>query len=283
MKINKLFLAIGTTAMVLTTSCKTKEFVQQQHTTTHTTTETTITYNGKALTNETLDGNWIITQALGSDVIGDGSVHIIFDTKDGIVIGNNGCNTFNGKLNIGNANQMSFSDCITTLMACRPEVTDGNVMMALGRTTHYTVLTEDKQETTIALLDDNNIIVATLTRDPHNLLNGVWNIISVDGSKVHLEPMPSIAFDINSGTFSGNSGCNYMNGNINYDSSEINFAVRLTDAVSTRRMCEPKAMEIEDKVLNTINKVDAFRVINDKRIELYNTDNNHNNIVLERQ
>ena len=50
---------------------------------------------------------------------------------------------------------------------------------------------------------------------PLSSINGEWNIIEVNGSKItpgESTPLPFIAFDTATGRVSGNSGCNRMMG-----------------------------------------------------------------------
>lgn len=265
-----------------TTACKTNQVAEKTQSSKTETTQT-VKSNHKALSTDLLNGEWIIDMAMGKPTVGDGVVNVIFDTDKKQVYGNNGCNNFSGTLVLGEDCAIAFTDCITTLMACRPDVTEANVMQALGATTHYNTVKNDKNQITIDLLDAQGNVVASLTRQISQQISGYWNIIEVNGKKVKLDSMPSMVLDLETGKLTGNSGCNIMNGTIVHDLKTNNNKIAFTDVASTRRMCSPEEMEVEDMVLDALNKVDAFRIINDQKIELYATTNNKLVIALQRK
>ena len=272
MKKIQLILAASAALLLGTTACKTSQKVQSSDAQQSTKTETTHTVNRnyKALSTDLLNGEWIIVSALEKPVVGNEIVNIFFDIDTQRVYGNNGCNTFSGTLSLGKHCSIAFTDCITTLMACHPEITERNVMQALGATTHYNTIKNDNTEISINLLDEQGNVVATLTRQMSQQLNGYWNIIEV-------------VLDLEAGKLTGNSGCNIMNGTINYNATANDNKISFNDIASTRRMCAPDAMEVEDKVLDMLNKIDAFRIINNNKVELYSTTDEKTIIVLQRK
>lgn len=268
--------------MALTTSCKTTRTAEStQPTTTPTTQETHI--HMKALSIEQLRGEWLFTQALGKEVVGDEPVRIIFDTHSHRVFGNNGCNTFNGTLVMGDNCSMEFTNCMSTTMACRPEVTDNNVMQAVNDTRHYNAVEVSNNSIVIELLDGNYQRVALVSRQMREVLNGNWEVVELDGKKVRLEQKPTMIIDIEARKLSGNSGCNIMNGEIEYDNTTLNNGIRFTGVASTRRMCAPAAMEVEDKMLGLLNNIDSFRILDNNRVALYASPSEHNLIVIKRK
>lgn len=285
MKKIQLILAASAALLIGTTACKTSQKVQSSDAQQSTKTETTHTVNRnyKALSTDLLNGEWIIVSALEKPVVGNEIVNIFFDIDTQRVYGNNGCNTFSGTLSLGKHCSIAFTDCITTLMACHPEITERNVMQALGATTHYNTIKNDNTEISINLLDEQGNVVATLTRQMSQQLNGYWNIIEVSGKKVKLDEKPTMVLDLEAGKLTGNSGCNIMNGTINYNATANDNKISFNDVASTRRMCAPDAMEVEDKVLDTLNKIDAFRIINNNKVELYSTTDEKTIIVLQRK
>ena len=237
----------------------------------------------RALDEDLLQGKWIITTAMGKTIVADETAHIIIDVKNKRVYGNNGCNTFNGSLVLSEHCNISFTDCVTTLIACRPEVTDANIMQALGRTTYYNTTHNGHDSISIDLLDSTGSTVATLSRDMHEMLNGYWEIAEVDGMKIKLDEMPTIVIDIEEQKFTGNSGCNIMNGSLVCNTNTTDNKIAFTGIASTRRMCTPDAMEVEDKVLDAINKVESFRILDNNRIALYNHTSQYALMILEKK
>lgn len=271
-------------ALLAATSCKITQKMQQSTSQESSNDETRNSrHNTTVLPDSLLNGEWLFTQACGQPVVGDKTVQITFDTTTGRVFGNNGCNVFNGSLIMGEGTSISFGECITTMMACRPEVTDRNVMQAIGSTTHYAVTRHTKNELTIELLNSEGVAVATLSKQMRELLNGHWDIIEVDGKEIDAEEMPSAVLDITTRKITGNSGCNLMSGTIEYDDTNINNGIQFDQIASTRRMCSPEAMKIENAVLNALNDVDAFRIIDDNHIGLYQIPEKNNLLVLRRK
>lgn len=268
--------------MALTTSCKTTRTVESVQPSTTQTTQTTHIHM-KSLPIEQLRGEWLFTQALGKEVVGDEPVRIIFDTQSHRVFGNNGCNTFNGTLVMGDNCSMEFTNCMSTTMACRPEVTDNNVMQAVNNTRHYNTIEENSNAIVIELLDSNYQRVALISRQMREVLNGNWEVVELDGKKVRLEVKPTMIIDIEARKLSGNSGCNIMNGEIEFDNTTLNNGIRFTGVASTRRMCTPAAMEVEDKMLELLNNINAFRILDNNRVALYATPSEHHLIVIKRK
>ena len=273
------------TAVVLiltaTTACKTTQTLEKTTPQATTTQSASVSYT--ALPLDMLNGKWLITEAMGHKVVGDEAVTILFDTATHRIYGNNGCNTFNGTLVTGKNCSLQFADCITTTKACRPEVTDTHVMNALNSTTHYNTLSHNKNEAKITLLDGKGNVVATLVRLMHDKLNGNWEVIEINGAKVQLEEKPTLIFDTDNMSIHGNSGCNMLNGGIDFDTTSHNRHMALVNVASTRRMCDPASMAVEDKLLSTLGKVNAFRIINDNCIALYAEPSAIDLIVLKRQ
>lgn len=268
--------------MALTTSCKTTRTAESIQPSTTQATQTTHIHM-KSLPIEQLRGEWLFTQALGKEVVGDEPVRIIFDTQSHRVFGNNGCNTFNGTLVMGDNCSMEFTNCMSTTMACRPEVTDNNVMQAVNDTRHYNTIEENSNAIVIELLDSNYQRVALISRQMREVLNGNWEVVELDGKKVRLEVKPTMIIDIEARKLSGNSGCNIMNGEIEYDNTTLNNGIRFTGVASTRRMCTPAAMEVEDKMLELLNNINAFRILDNNRVVLYATPSEHHLIVIKRK
>ena len=231
---------------------------------------------------EQFNGEWLFTQALGKDVIGDEPVRIIFDTASHRIYGNNGCNTFNGTLVTGDKCAMSFTDCMSTTAACRPEVTDNNVMQAINNTRYYNVVENNHDAMVVELLDANHQPLALVNRQMRGLLNGKWEVTEINGKRIHIEENPSMILDIDARKLSGKSGCNLMNGGIEYDNTTLNNGIQFTGVASTRRMCAPNVMEVEDKMLDVLNKIDSFRILDNKRAKLYNSQDEHTCIVIIR-
>ena len=91
--------------------------------------------------------------AKGKTVIGDSPVEITFDLTNGRIYGNDGCNVINGTAFFENENGLRFESLISTMKACRPEVTDRTVLNALNETRSYK--RADTKELSIKFCDEN--------------------------------------------------------------------------------------------------------------------------------
>lgn len=103
-------------------------------------------------------------------------------------------------------------------------------------------------------------------------INGEWNIIEVNGSKItpdESNSLPFIAFDTTTGRLSGNSGCNRMMGSfdINAKPGSIDFK----SIGSTRMMCPD--MTTENNVLNALAQVKGYKKAGKSKVFLCNSSN----------
>ena len=103
-------------------------------------------------------------------------------------------------------------------------------------------------------------------------INGEWNIIEVNGSKItpgESTPLPFIAFDTATGRVSGNSGCNRMMGS--FDVNAKPGSLELTGMASTRMMCPD--MTTENNVLNAFAQVKGYKKAGKDKVFLCNSSN----------
>ena len=111
---------------------------------------------------------------------------------------------------------------------------------------------------------------------PLSSINGEWNIIEVNGSKVtpgESRTLPFIAFDTATGRVSGSSGCNRMMGS--FDVNAKPGTIELGALASTRMACPD--MSGERELLQVLDKVVRFEAEGEvkpvDRIVFYGTDN----------
>ena len=107
---------------------------------------------------------------------------------------------------------------------------------------------------------------------PLSSINGEWNIIEVNGSKVapdESKNLPFIVFDTATGRLSGNSGCNRMMGS--FDVNAKPGSIDLKGMASTRMMCPD--MTTENNVLNALRQVTAYKKAGKNKMYLCNASN----------
>lgn len=116
---------------------------------------------------------------------------------------------------------------------------------------------------------------------PLSSINGEWNIIEVNGSKVtpgESRTLPFITFDTATGRVSGNSGCNRMMGG--FDVNAKPGSIELKNMGSTRMMCPD--MTTETNVLNAMAQVKSYKKAGKDKMYLCNA-SNRPVMVLERK
>ena len=107
---------------------------------------------------------------------------------------------------------------------------------------------------------------------PVSSINGEWNIIEVNGSKVapgESRTLPFIAFDTATGRVSGNSGCNRMMGT--FDVNAKPGSLELGAMASTRMMCPD--MATEKNVLSALAQVKGYKKAGKGKMYLCNASN----------
>ena len=107
---------------------------------------------------------------------------------------------------------------------------------------------------------------------PVSSINGEWNIIEVNGSKVapgESRTLPFIAFDTATGRVSGNSGCNRMMGT--FDVNAKPGSLELGAMASTRMMCPD--MTTEKNVLSALAQVKGYKKAGKEKMYLCNASN----------
>ena len=107
---------------------------------------------------------------------------------------------------------------------------------------------------------------------PLSSINGEWNIIEINGSKVvpdESKNLPFIVFDTTTGRVSGNSGCNRMMGS--FDVNAKSGSIDLKEMASTRMMCPD--MTTENNVLNAFAQVKGYKKAGKDKVFLCNSSN----------
>jgi|GEM_PF-1537875 len=105
--------------------------------------------------------------------------------------------------------------------------------------------------------------VATAVNQPTNPIHKTWELLFLEGQEVAANSPIYLNFGANN-TLTGNTGCNKLNGNFAVmNTTQIKFS----QLASTRMMCDPYDMKIENKVLEVLKSADNFTV-NDGKLML---------------
>lgn len=212
-----------------------------------------------------LEGEWLIVQAGKYKISSDGEMpYVNFSELDGKFYANNGCNVLNGNFLFKGADQVEFSNVISTQMYCPDIKYDAavNTVLSDGKLVGARVETKGN-ETYLYLAGENG---AAMTLRKHNLeaLNGLWKFVKLDGKKVEVDGV-NIFFDISELTVHGNTGCNYFNGGITVD-PQIANSVSFSEMAVTMRLCENA--DVERQMLVALEEASTYSV-SGKTLTLY--------------
>lgn len=107
-------------------------------------------------------GEWRIVSADGVQYGNNTEVQptIWFDTKESLVHGNAGCNTFNGSYQTTGQQLRFADDMAVTLKLCNNQEFEQRLLQSLGEVRSFGLLPDGKAE----LLDDNGKPLVTLAR-----------------------------------------------------------------------------------------------------------------------
>lgn len=232
------------------------------------------TKNAAALSS--ISGEWNIIEINGTAVVPAPRQEfpfIGFDTKDGKVYGNSGCNRLMGAFNVNaKPGTIDLGALGSTRMACPDMTLENNVLSALGQVKKYKKLGKEN----IALCGSSNrpIIILQKKEATADLsdLNGKWMISEAGGEAIPggMEKQPFIEFNISEKSLHGNAGCNIINGAFQTD-GENPTAISFPQVISTMMACPD--MAVEGRVLKALNSVQSFGKLAGGGIGLYDADN----------
>lgn len=230
-----------------------------------------------AATLSSIGGEWNIIEINGTAVVpapGQEFPFIGFDTKNGTVYGNSGCNRMTGSFDVNaKPGTLSLGAMGSTRMACPDMTVEQRVLEALAQVKKYKKLGEDN----MALCGSSNRPVIVLQKKEAAVkladLAGKWMIGEVAGEAVPegMENQPFIEFNISEKRLHGNAGCNIINGDVQADDANPS-AVSFPQVVSTMMACPD--MAVESRVLEALNAVKSFGKLADGGIGFYDADNN---------
>lgn len=221
-----------------------------------------------------LSGEWNIISVEGQSISEDAAPFIGFDTQEGRIYGNAGCNRIMGVIEIDSVNpgHIVLSNVAATRMMCPDMKTEQKVMAALNSVAGYQASVSG-----VELTDKSGKIVLSLAKREAapvsvSSLEGEWIISKVDGVAVEVaDKTPFLAFNVSEKRVHGNAGCNIINGGFEQkegDASSLKFGQMMST------MMAGPGMETEGKVLAAIAKVSSFVVNADASISLMDAERN---------
>lgn len=226
-----------------------------------------------AASEKQLAGEWYMVSVYNKKITSEVLPFLNFNIADGRVYGNNGCNVINGGFKITANKNISFSQMISTMMACPDFKFETQIMRAISEVVGYNFSTQSGV-IYLNLTDRLGATVLRLKRYNINFLNGAWTIKEIHGQKVS-NPEVKLVIDVQELKLHGNSGCNIINGSIGVDPKKEN-AVQFQQIISTRKMCPD--MKVETSLLVALEEVESAKKKNSNEVILF--DNKHNPVVV---
>ena len=224
-----------------------------------------------------LDGEWDIVEINGIAVVPAPNQFfpsIGFNTKDGRVYGNSGCNRLTGTFDLdGKPGQIDLSKLGSTRMMCPDMTLERNVLSALSQVKKYRKLDDGS----MALCGSSKRPVVVLKKrnaaTPDALsfgLDGRWDVEEVGGKPVpqDMETQPFLELDETAKRLHGNAGCNIINGTFELGGKEgLSRPLTFGQIISTMMACPD--MEVESKVLEALNAVKSCGLLAEGKVGLY--------------
>lgn len=219
-----------------------------------------------------ITGEWNVVSVAGKQVTGN--PYIGFDTENGRLYGNAGCNRIMGGFEIDSVNpgHIGLTNVASTRMMCPDMETEQKVLEALNEVTGF-----KSSATGVELTDkDGKVLISLEKREAPavsvNDINGEWKISKVEGAAVEVaDKTPFLSFNVAENAVHGNGGCNIINGSFSQEEGNPS-SLKFGHMIST--MMAGPGMETERKVLTAMNKVASFVVNEDGTLSLMDAENN---------
>lgn len=219
-----------------------------------------------------ITGEWNVVSVEGKQVTGN--PYIGFDTENGRLYGNAGCNRIMGGFEIDSVNpgHIGLTNVASTRMMCPDMETEQKVLEALNEVTGF-----KSSATGVELTDkDGKVLISLEKREAPavsvNDINGKWKISKVEGAAVEVaDKTPFLSFNVAENAVHGNGGCNIVNGSFSQEEGNPS-SLKFGHMIST--MMAGPGMETERKVLTAMNKVASFVLNEDGTLSLMDAENN---------
>ena len=219
-----------------------------------------------------ITGEWNVVSVEGKQVTGN--PYIGFDTENGRLYGNAGCNRIMGGFEIDSVNpgHIGLTNVASTRMMCPDMETEQKVLEALNEVTGF-----KSSATGVELTDkDGKVLISLEKREAPavsvNDINGEWKISKVEGAAVEVaDKTPFLSFNVAENAVHGNGGCNIINGSFSQEEGNPS-SLKFGHMIST--MMAGPGMETERKVLTAMNKVASFVLNEDGTLSLMDAENN---------
>lgn len=209
-----------------------------------------------------LDGEWLLYNMNGENVVGDERPYLMFNLESGRLYGYNGCNVVNAGIYCEQNNSIKFTDIISTHNYC----SDTNVYLfnMLLEKVHYYKISDTNQSTTLELMNNYRQVIMVLRKHNMEFLNGIWGVVEIDNEKVDDSPI-RFAVDIPLKSIHCQTGCNIINGEI-FINPEKNSSISFHRLDSTKNYCNDNGVEM--RFLIALEEVEFAVNVDNENVEL---------------
>ena len=176
-----------------------------------------------------------------------------------------GCNGLGGTFEV-KGKEITFSQGISTMMACMDMTVENGFRSIFGTTTRFTLEEDTVTMNKTLSLSKGKAVVAkfsTAANISNDKLYGTWELDYISGPRIAFEGLypdkkPTIRFDVEKGQITGSGSCNGYSGSVKISGNDISFSA----IASTKMMCQN--IQGENLYFQTLKKIDRFDVQGDQ-------------------
>jgi len=200
--------------------------------------------------------------------LGNTRAFITFNLDENRVNGNDGCNTFFGRMDFNNS-KIEAGQIASTQMACPNDKVWNYFAPALNSADRYTL-----KGNTLKFYNGKKIVMEfELTNDTDDLNNKKFSLVRINYNGKFEEvngTSADISFDVKGGKVFGNDGCNTFSGKAEFNGLKLS----ISDIVSTKIACADLTYDMV--IHNNLSKTNNYKISNGT-LKLYDG----NNLLLE--
>ncbi len=213
-----------------------------------------------------VEGQWNIVTLNGKTVDTENIPYIGFDTEEGRIFGNSGCNYINGTFNLKDGNIIEFGNVGSTMMSCPDMQIEQEVLSTLEKVGKIKAEGE-----ALSLCDAKGNQLIKLEKRfeevAYSAIEGKWNMVKVEGEDIpsDLDGIPFLSFtaDLN---VAGLAGYNNVHGAVALDEADTT-SIQFENMAATRKM--GPNMEFEDNMMNVLGNIRSFGLLSNGHLALF--------------
>lgn len=206
---------------------------------------------------------WKLVEAMGKPAGTDLSKqpHIQLHEEDSLITGTGGCNSMSGSYKLLPNGRISFSQIVSTMMACPDMETEAAMSKALQTADSYVIIGDTLVLHRARMSPLARFVAVRESDEALSALNGTWELNYISGIRIAFDGLfpnrkPTIIFSLPETRVSGNGGCNSYSSNVSIEGHRIQFG----EIASTKMYCEGVG---EGTYFQTLKKISSYSVSGD--------------------